>query len=211
MIFSHLSNKLHNILKHISERGRLTSENISNTLRQVRIVLLEADVALPVIEKFIRDIKKLALNKEINKNLTPGQEFIKIVRNELINIIGIGLQGSGKTTTIGKLGKYLKDKNKKNVLTVSIDFHRPAALKQLEYLSKKAGIDFFNTKKLNNDPEIIIQNAIKQAKLKYDILLVDTEGIMHTNVKMGIHAEELHYQLDILLKSQLNLLEQENT
>lgn len=202
MIFSNLSNKLHNILKKISERGRLTSENISDTLRQVRIALLEADVALPVIEKFIQDIKNIALNKEINKNLTPGQEFIKIVRNELINIIGseqselvfsknsptviflVGLQGSGKTTTIGKLGKYLKNKNKKNVLAVSVDFYRPAALKQLEYLTKKAGIDFFNIQELKDNPEIIIQNAFKKAALKYDVLLVDTAGIMHTNLKI---------------------------
>ncbi|AFA41352.1 Signal Recognition Particle (SRP) component with 4.5S RNA (ffs) [Wigglesworthia glossinidia endosymbiont of Glossina morsitans morsitans (Yale colony)] len=209
MIFSNLSNKLHNILKNISERGRLTSENIGNTLRQVRIALLEADVALPVIEKFIQEIKNIALNKEINKNLTPGQEFIKIVHNELINIIGstqseliysknsptiiflVGPQGSGKTTTIGKLGKYLKNKHAKNVLTISIDFHRPAALKQLEYLAKKAGIDFFNVQELNNNAEILIQSAIQKAKLKHDIVLIDTAGIMHTNLKMIQKIQQL--------------------
>ncbi|MDQ1237686.1 MAG: signal recognition particle protein Srp54 [Wigglesworthia glossinidia] len=203
-MFSNLSNKLSKIFKNISERGRLTSENIKDTLRQVRIALLEADVALSVIEKFIQDIKNIALNQEINKNLTPGQEFIKIVRNELINIIGsdqseitysknlptiiflVGLQGSGKTTTIGKLGKYLKDKNKKKVLATSIDFYRPAALKQLEYLAKIAEIDFFKIQKAKNyKTENIIKNSIKQAKLKqYDILLIDTPGIMHTNTEI---------------------------
>ncbi|BAC24394.1 ffh [Wigglesworthia glossinidia endosymbiont of Glossina brevipalpis] len=200
MIFENLSNKLYKIFYKIKEKGRLTSENINDTLRQVRIALLEADVALVVVQKFIQEIKKISLDKKINNYLTPGQEFIKIVQKELIKIIGsknnnlnfcsgrsviflIGLQGSGKTTTTGKLAKYLKEKNKKKVLTVSSDVYRPAAQKQLELVSKSANVDCFLSENLYKTPYEIVKSAMNKSSL-YDVLLIDTAGFSHTNKKM---------------------------
>src|SRR5476649_1722495 len=160
-MFENLSDRLSRSLRNISGRGRLTEENIKETLREVRMALLEADVALPVVRDFISRVKESALGQEVNKSLTPGQEFVKIVRTELVNAMGeennelnlaaqppavvlmAGLQGAGKTTSVAKLGKYLREKHKKKVLVVSADVYRPAAIKQLETLAETVGVDFF--------------------------------------------------------------------
>ena len=148
-MFDNLTDRLSRTLRNISGRGRLTEDNIKETLREVRMALLEADVALPVVRDFINRVKEKAVGHEVNKSLTPGQEFVKIVRNELVSAMGeenrcltaaqppavvlmAGLQGAGKTTSVGKLGKFLREKHKKKVLVVSADVYRPAAIKQLE-------------------------------------------------------------------------------
>lgn len=157
-MFDNLTDRLSRTLRNISGRGRLTEDNIKDTLREVRMALLEADVALPVVRDFISRVKESAVGHEVNKSLTPGQEFVKIVRNELVAAMGeenqtldwpqppavvlmAGLQGAGKTTSVGKLGKFLREKHKKKVLVVSADVYRPAAIKQLEtWPSRSASI-----------------------------------------------------------------------
>lgn len=160
-MFENLTDRLSKTLKNISGKGRLTEDNIKDTLREVRMALLEADVALPVVRDFVNRVKEGAVGVEVSKSLTPGQEFIKIVRQQLEAVMGesnealnlaaqppavilmAGLQGAGKTTSVGKLSKLLKERDKKKVLVVSADVYRPAAIKQLETLANDLGVDFF--------------------------------------------------------------------
>ncbi|AHF78210.1 Signal recognition particle protein [Sodalis praecaptivus] len=209
-MFDNLSDRLSRTLRNISGRGRLTEDNIKETLREVRMALLEADVALPVVRDFISRVKESALGQEVNKSLTPGQEFVKIVRAELVNAMGdennalnlaaqppavvlmAGLQGAGKTTSVGKLGKYLREKQKKKVLVVSADVYRPAAIKQLETLANTVGVDFFPSDAAQK-PLDIVNQALNQAKLKfYDVLLVDTAGRLHVNETMMAEIIAIH-------------------
>lgn len=209
-MFDNLSDRLSRTLRNISGRGRLTEDNIKETLREVRMALLEADVALPVVRDFISRVKESALGQEVNKSLTPGQEFVKIVRAELVNAMGdennalnlaaqppavvlmAGLQGAGKTTSVGKLGKYLREKQKKKVLVVSADVHRPAAIKQLETLANTVGVDFFPSDAAQK-PLDIVNQALNQAKLKfYDVLLVDTAGRLHVDETMMAEIIAIH-------------------
>ncbi|MGP1956870.1 MAG: signal recognition particle protein [Arsenophonus sp. NC-PE1-MAG3] len=207
-MFDNLTDRLSRTLQNISGRGRLTENNIKETLREVRMALLEADVALVVVRDFIQSVKENAVGQNVNKSLTPGQEFVKIVQNELIRAMGkensvlnlsvqppaviliVGLQGVGKTTTVAKLGKLLKEKQKKKVLVVSADIYRPAAIKQLEILTQTIGIDFFPSTS-SEKPVEIATNALQHAKLKfYDVLIIDTAGRLHVNASMmkEIHA-----------------------
>lgn len=167
-MFDNLTDRLSRTLRNISGRGRLTEDNIKETLREVRMALLEADVALPVVREFIQSVKESAVGQDVNKSLTPGQEFVKIVQNELTKAMGeensalnlaiqppavilmAGLQGAGKTTTVAKLGKLLKENRRKKVLVVSADIYRPAAIKQLETLTQTVGIDFFHPPQVRN-------------------------------------------------------------
>lgn len=209
-MLENLSDRLSRTLRKISGRGRLSEENIIDTLREVRRALLEADVALQVVRDFISRVKERALGKEVNKSLTPGQEFIKIVRTELVNAIGnennalnlavqppavvlmVGLPGTGKTTSVGKLAKYLREKKKKKVLLVSVDVYRPAAIKQLETLSETVGVDFFPSDGTQK-PLDIVNQALHQAKLKfYDALLVDTAGRLHVDETMMAEIIAIH-------------------
>ncbi|MBI6469221.1 signal recognition particle protein [Proteus mirabilis] len=209
-MFENLSDRLSRTLRNISGRGRLTEENIKDTLREVRMALLEADVALPVVREFIARVKESAVGHEVNKSLTPGQEFVKIVQNELVNAMGevnndldlsaqppavvlmAGLQGAGKTTSVAKLGKFLKEKKKKKVLVVSADVYRPAAIKQLETLSETVGVDFFPST-VQENPVTIASNALKHAQLQfYDVLLVDTAGRLHVDEGMMEEIQLLH-------------------
>lgn len=209
-MFENLSDRLSRTLRNISGRGRLTEENIKETLREVRMALLEADVALPVVRDFIARVKESAVGHEVNKSLTPGQEFVKIVQNELVNAMGevntdldlsaqppavvlmAGLQGAGKTTSVAKLGKFLKEKKKKKVLVVSADVYRPAAIKQLETLAETVGIDFFPST-VQENPVTIASNALKHAQLQfYDVLLVDTAGRLHVDEGMMEEIQLLH-------------------
>lgn len=209
-MFDNLSDRLSRTLRNISGRGRLTEDNIKETLREVRMALLEADVALPVVRDFISRVKESALGQEVNKSLTPGQEFVKIVRAELVNAMGdennalnlaaqppavvlmAGLQGAGKTTSVGKLGKYLREKQKKKVLVVSADVYRPAAIKQLETLANTVGVDFFPSDAAQK-PLDIVNQALNQAKLKfYDVLLVDTAGRLHVDETMMAEIIAIH-------------------
>lgn len=201
-MFENLSDRLSYTLRNISGKGRLTEINIKDTMRELRMALLEADVALPVVWNFINRVKERALGQEVNKKLTPGQELVKIVRAELVNSMGdenntlnlaiqppavvliVGLHGAGKTTSVSKLGKYLHEKQKKKVLVVSADVYRPAAIKQLKTLATTAGVDSFSSD-ATQKPLDIVNQALKQAKLKfYDVLLVDTAGCLHLDKAM---------------------------
>jgi signal recognition particle subunit SRP54 len=208
-MFNNLTQRLSQSLQKIISKGRLTEENIKKTIREVRKALLEADVTLSVIKKFIENVKNKSIGNQINKSLTPGQEFIKIVKNELIFAMGeknntlnlsieppavilfIGLQGAGKTTSVAKLGKWIKNKHKKKILIVSTDIYRAAAIKQLQILSEQIEVDFFSSNK-NQTPIEITAEAMKYAKLKlYDILLIDTAGRLHIDKKMMNEIQEI--------------------
>lgn len=209
-MFENLTNRLSRTLRNISCSGRLTEENIKETLREVRMALLEADVALPVVRDFISHVQNSALGHEVNKSLTPGQEFVKIVKNELIDTMGTvhtalnlsvqppavvliaGLQGSGKTTSVAKIGKFLKEKHKKKVLIVSVDIYRPAAIKQLELLAAGAGIDFCPSS-IKEKPIDIVSNTIQKATLRfYDVLIIDTAGRLHTDTVMMDEIQQIY-------------------
>lgn len=209
-MFENLTDRLSKTLKNISGKGRLTEENIKETLREVRMALLEADVALPVIREFVSRVKEGAVGVEVSKSLTPGQEFIKIVQAELEAVMGAsnealnlaaqppavvlmaGLQGAGKTTSVGKLSKLLKERDKKKVLVVSADVYRPAAIKQLETLASDIGVDFFPSS-ADQKPIDIALAAIDQARKKfYDVLIVDTAGRLAIDELMMSEIQELH-------------------
>ncbi|GAA5218447.1 signal recognition particle protein [Corallincola platygyrae] len=209
-MFENLSERLSKTLKNISGRGRLTEDNIKDTLREVRMALLEADVALPVVREFISKVKERAVGVEVTKSLSPGQVFIKIVRSELEAAMGernealalnaqppavvmmAGLQGAGKTTSVGKLSKFLKEKEKKKVMVVSADVYRPAAIKQLETLANDIGVEFFPSS-ADQKPVDIVSGAIEHAKKQFfDVLLVDTAGRLHVDDEMMDEIKALH-------------------
>lgn len=213
-MFDNLTDRLSCTLRNISSRGRLTEDNIKETLREVRMALLEADVALPVVREFIQSVKESAVGQDVNKSLTPGQEFVKIVQNELTKAMGeennalnlavqppavilmVGLQGAGKTTTVAKLGKLLKEKQKKKVLVVSADIYRPAAIKQLETLTQTVGIDFFPST-ASEKPVEIVAKALQHAKLKfYDVLIIDTAGRLHVDEAMMEEIQAIHRSIN---------------
>ncbi|WP_295164296.1 signal recognition particle protein [uncultured Buchnera sp.] len=201
-MFNNLTERLSQSLRKIINKGRLTEENIKDTIREVRKALLEADVTLSVIKTFIKNVSKKSIGHEINKSLTPGQEFIRIVKNELILVMGekhndlnlstqppaimlvVGLQGVGKTTTLVKVATWIKNKYKKKILTTSTDIYRAAAIKQLQILSNQVKIDFYSSN-INQKPINITKEAIEYAKLKlYDVLLIDTAGRLHIDETM---------------------------
>ncbi|ROO29038.1 signal recognition particle [Salinisphaera orenii MK-B5] len=193
-MFDSLSDRLNRSFQTIRGRGRLTEDNIKATLREVRMALLEADVALPVVKQFVDDIRERAVGSEVMTSLTPGQALIKIVRDELTALLGesnesldlrakppavvlmAGLQGSGKTTSTGKLARYLKQREKKNVLVVSTDVYRPAAIDQLERVASDVGADFHPSASTDK-PQAIAKSALEAARRGfYDVLIVDTAG-----------------------------------
>lgn len=209
-MFENLTDRLSQTLRNISGRGRLTEDNIKDALRDVRMALLEADVALPVVREFIKQVKEKALGLDVNKSLTPGQEFIKIVQHELTVAMGevnstlnlatqppavilmAGLQGAGKTTSVAKLAKFLKEKQKKKVLVVSADVYRPAAIKQLETLANAIQVEFFPSE-IKQKPLDIVNRAIAHAKLQFfDVLIVDTAGRLHVDGEMMAEIQALH-------------------
>ena len=209
-MFESLTQRLSGTIDRLRGRGRLTEENISDALREVRVALLEADVALPVVMELIKRIKARAIGQEVLASLTPGQSLIKIVKDEMTEVMGAeasalnlnvpapaiilmaGLQGAGKTTTVGKLGKYLKEKQKKKVLVVSADVYRPAAIAQLETLAKQVGVDFFPSA-TEQSPIAIVKAAVDHARKTYaDVLLVDTAGRLAIDDAMMAEIKALH-------------------
>lgn len=213
-MFENLSDRLSQTLKNITGKARLTEDNIKDTLREVRMALLEADVALPVVRQFINQVKEAALGEEVNKSLTPGQEFLKIVQrqlelamgdaNEKLNlacqppavVLMAGLQGAGKTTSVAKLAKFLRTREKKKVMVVSADVYRPAAIKQLETLAKEVEVDFFPSD-ATQSPVDIAKAALGDAKLKfYDVLIVDTAGRLHVDTEMMAEIQAIHEALN---------------
>ncbi|MDP4527940.1 signal recognition particle protein [Alkalimonas delamerensis] len=209
-MFENLSERLTRTLKNISGRGRLTEDNIKETLREVRMALLEADVALPVVRDFVAQVKEKAVGLEVSKSLTPGQEFIKIVRKALEEAMGqaneelalntqppavvlmAGLQGAGKTTSVAKLARFLTERKKKKVLVVSADVYRPAAIKQLQTLANEVGVECFPSD-VSQQPVDIVNAAIAHARTRiFDVLLVDTAGRLHVDEGMMQEIQALH-------------------
>lgn len=191
-MFENLSDRLQDVVHKIKGYGKITEENISEMMREIRLSLLEADVNYKVVKEFTNNVKEKALGEEVNKSLNPGELFVKIVKDELTELLGgentplnisgnpatlmlVGLQGSGKTTTIGKLANYLRKNNKKKLLLVACDVYRPAAIDQLKQIGKELNIEVYSEGKGN--PVEISKNAIKYAKDNgYNYVLIDTAG-----------------------------------
>lgn len=209
-MFSNLSERLTRVLKNLSGRGRLTEENIKDTLRDIRLALLEADVALPVVKSVVDHIQTKAIGVEVMDSLTPGQALIKLVHDELVVMMGehcdelnlntqppaiilmAGLQGSGKTTTVAKLARLLQQQHKKSVLVTSADIYRPAAIQQLETLASQVGAEFYPSH-ANEDPVHIAENAIRTAKNKLiDVVIIDTAGRLHIDEEMMAEIKRIH-------------------
>ncbi len=191
-MFENLSDRLQDVMHKIKGYGKITEDNISEMMREIRLSLLEADVNYKVVKEFTNNVKEKALGEEVNKSLSPGEVFVKIVKDELTSLLGgensplntkgspailmlVGLQGSGKTTTIGKLANYLRKNEKKKPLLVACDVYRPAAIDQLKQIGKELNIEVYTEGK--KDPVEISNNAIKYAKENnYDYVLIDTAG-----------------------------------
>ena len=209
-MFDNLTERLTQSLRNVTGTGTLTEDNIKDTLREVRMALLEADVALAVVKEFIERIRSQALGQEVMQALSPGQAFVKLVFDELVRTMGdanevlnlaaappavillAGLQGAGKTTTVAKLARFLQERHKKKVLVASCDIYRPAAIKQLEMVSGEVGAVFFPSD-LSQNPVAIAQAAIADAKIKFcDVVIIDTAGRLHIDADMMTEIQQLH-------------------
>ena len=213
-MFENLTDRLSKTLKNISGKGRINENNIKDTLREVRMALLEADVALPVVQDFVKSLRKRAVGQDVAKSLSPGQAFLKIVQKELEVAMGevnetlnlaaqppavllmAGLQGAGKTTSVAKLALLLKNREKKKVLVVSADIYRPAAIKQLETLAAEVGAEFFPSD-ITQKPINIANAAIDYAKKHFfDVVIVDTAGRLHVDSDMMTEIKDLHQAIN---------------
>ncbi|WP_456412640.1 signal recognition particle protein [Thiolapillus sp.] len=213
-MFDNLSERLGKVVQNLRGQGRITEDNIKDTMREVRMALLEADVALPVVKAFVNDVREKALGEEVLKSLTPGQALVKIVNDELVKVMGesneeldlraqppavilmAGLQGSGKTTSTGKLARFLKEREKKKVMVVSTDVYRPAAIDQLRTLAAEVGVEFFPSDP-GQKPVSIAKSALKAAKKAHvDVLIVDTAGRLHIDEEMMSEIRALHKAVD---------------
>ncbi len=209
-MFENLTERLSQSLRSITGQARLTEDNIKETLREVRMALLEADVALSVVKDFVEAVKLRAVGQEVSKSLSPGQMFVRIVNDELEKVMGeaneglnlatqppaiilmAGLQGAGKTTSVAKLARYLKDQQKKKVMVVSADVYRPAAIKQLETLASEVGA-LFSPSTIEQKPVDIVNAAIAEAKVQFaDVLIVDTAGRLAIDEEMMAEIKQLH-------------------
>ena len=223
-MFENLSDRLEQVLKNIKGHGKITEENIDPMLREVRLALLEADVNYKVVREFTTKVKEKALGEEVKKSLSPGEMFVGIIRDELEELLGgeaaplnlkgnpavlmlVGLQGSGKTTTIGKLANLLRKKHNKKPLLVACDVYRPAAIDQLKQIGKELNIEVYEEGK--KDPVLISRNAINYAKENgYDYVLIDTAGRLHIdeelmlelqNIKKEVNPEEVLLVIDSMM------------
>ena len=209
-MFDNLSGRLAEAARNLTGKGRLTDANIKDTLRQVRLALLEADVALPVVKSFIERIREQAVGEVVGRSLTPGQELVKIIHAELVTLLGretapldlraqppvvlflAGLQGAGKTTTAAKLARRLIEKEKKRVAMVSVDVHRPAAILQLQTLAGEVGASFIESAS-SEDPRKIVDRALDESRRTHvDVLLVDTAGRLHVDDDMMNEVVAVH-------------------
>ena len=209
-MFENLSERLSQSLKKISGKASLSESNIQETLREVRVALLEADVALPVVKDFIELVKQRAVGTEVSSSLNPGQQFLKIVQAELESVMGekneslslnaqppavilmAGLQGAGKTTSVAKLSRYLAEREKKKVMVVSADVYRPAAIEQLRTLASEVGAEFFPSSQ-DQKPTQIVSDAIAAAKTQFaDVLIVDTAGRLAIDEPMMDEIKQVH-------------------
>ena len=209
-MFENLQDRFERVLTNLRGQGRLTEDNIRETLREVRMALLEADVALPVVREFVEQIREKALGEAVTKSLTPGQVLIKIVNDELVALMGraneqldllaqppavilmAGLQGSGKTTSVAKLARWLQERQKKSVMVVSCDVYRPAAIAQLKTVAAEVGADFCPSQG-DEDPVAIARRALDSARKHYkDVLIVDTAGRLHVDAEMMDEIKRIH-------------------
>lgn len=209
-MFDNLSRRLSEAARNLSGQGRITESNIKDTLRQVRLALLEADVALPVVKTFLERIRERAIGTEVAQSLTPGQALVKIIHGELVTLLGVshtpidlraqppvvlllaGLQGAGKTTTAAKLAKRLIEQDKKRVMLVSVDVYRPAAILQLETLAKEVGA-LHCASSMDDDPLLIVDRSLDAARRAYaDVLIIDTAGRLHLDEEMMQEVIAVH-------------------
>jgi signal recognition particle subunit SRP54 len=209
-MLDNLTQRLSKVVKTIRGQARLTEENIQEMMREVRLALLEADVALPVVKDFIARVKERAVGQEVAGSLTPGQALVGVVHKQLTELMGgthaglnlavqppavilmAGLQGAGKTTTTGKLGKLLRERSKKKVLVVSTDIYRPAAIAQLERVAQQAGVEFFASNTAQKPVDIAL-GAIDHARRHHlEVVLVDTAGRLAIDEAMMAEIQALH-------------------
>jgi len=213
-MFENLQDRLGSVLKNVRGQGRLTESNIKDTMREVRMALLEADVALPVVREFVEQVRGKAVGEGVLMSLTPGQTLIKIVHDELMDLMGganqgldlnvqppaiilmAGLQGSGKTTSVAKLACWLLEKQNKKVMVVSCDVYRPAAIEQLQTLAAEVQAECFPSRS-DQDPVDIARRAQKSAEQGFfDVLIVDTAGRLHVDAVMMEEIRDLHGAID---------------
>ena len=209
-MFDSLTDRLSRVLESVRGRGRLSEDNIKETLREVRMALLEADVALPVVRGFVETVQTRAVGQEVIGSLTPGQALVRVVRDELTALMGqandelnlkttppavilvAGLQGSGKTTTVAKLARWLKERAKKSVLVASCDIYRPAAIEQLERLAEEVGVGFHPSDR-SQAPVKIATSAVEAARTGLiDTVIVDTAGRLHIDTDMMDEVKNIH-------------------
>lgn len=223
-MFETLSDRLQNVIKNIKGYGKITEENIDPMVREVRLALLEADVNYKVVKEFTSIVREKALGEEVKKSLTPGEMFVGIIRDELVELLGgsnaplnlkgnpaclmlVGLQGSGKTTTIGKLANLLRKKHNKKPLLVACDIYRPAAIEQLKQIGKELNIPVYSED--SKDAVSIAKNGVNYAKENgYDYVLIDTAGRLHIddnlmdelqNIKQEVKPEETLLVIDSMM------------
>ncbi|MFZ2235044.1 MAG: signal recognition particle protein, partial [Dokdonella sp.] len=213
-MFESLSERLSSTVQRLRGRGRLTEANIREAMREVRIALLEADVALPVVQALIQRVQVRAVGQDVMRSLTPGQALIKVVRDELTAVMGTantdlnlaaappavvlmaGLQGAGKTTTVAKLARFLKERRKKKVMVVSCDVYRPAAIEQLRVLAEQVDV-LFHPSSSSDNPVAIAKSALDAARKNFaDVLIVDTAGRLAIDEAMMDEIKALHAALD---------------
>jgi signal recognition particle subunit SRP54 len=213
-MFENLTDRLSKTLKNLRGQGRLSEDNIRDSLREVRMALLEADVALPVVKDFIDNVREKALGQEVVGSLSPGQALVKVVNDELVAIMGesqatidlnhkppvivlmAGLQGAGKTTTVAKLARRLRESDKKSVMVASADVYRPAAIDQLQTLSTEVGAEFYPSNK-DQKPVSIARDAVEAArKAGVDVLIIDTAGRLAIDQQMMDEIRAIHDAVD---------------
>ena len=213
-MFENLQERFGRVLNNVRGQGRLTEQNIKDSMREVRVALLEADVALPVVREFVERVREKAMGEEVMKSLTPGQVLVKIVNDELVSLMGsanegldlsaqppavvlmAGLQGSGKTTSVAKLARWLKETQNKKVMVVSCDLYRPAAIDQLRMIANEVDADFFPSQ-VDQDPVDIARRALDSARKQFkDVLIIDTAGRLHVDAAMMDEIKALHRAVD---------------
>ena len=232
-MFESLGDRLQSIVSKIKGYGKITEDNVSEMMREIRLALLEADVNYKVVKEFTNNVKEKSLGEEVAKSIKPGDMFVKIVKDELTSLLGgekaninlkgspailmlVGLQGSGKTTTIGKLANFLRKKHAKKPLLVACDVYRPAAIDQLKQIGKQLNIEVYDEGK--NDPVKISENSIKYAKDNgYDYVLIDTAGRLHVdeelmneldNIKNKVNPDEINLVIDAMMgQDAINVIE----
>jgi len=208
-MFNQLQDRLSNVVKTLKGQGKISEKNVQDAIRDVRRALLEADVSLMVVRSFVDEIKRKAVGKKVFKSISPGQQFIKIIHDEMISFLGsddneinydnsgctiiimVGLQGVGKTTSCAKLASFLKNKKQKKPIMIAADIQRPAAIEQLETLGKNINIPVFSDKKTKDVKKIINEGIAKAKESNLDLIIIDTAGRLHVDDTMMNELKEI--------------------